>query len=599
MTNTPEKPRKALNRPSLRRWGAYCAKTLLFLGLLYAFSSTAGSLTPLALALVWAALSLVLALAATYSHTVRRTVKQHELKDGGRLSRLNNGRILCLAAAFVLAALCVAGLMLKTPHWDWPLWCLVAGAAALYPAVYRLMDKTLRGEFREPYRVRHAVKLSNLVVLAVLLAGYAVLYLVQPAPNFESASDAFLAAGQPFENSPSALAADIGKFAALSDGLAAFAVSKAAGISSWLYVVLELVVNASAFAALAGLLGTCALELRELKRSFLPLAPDGAQSPDSRIVGRYVAAACILPTLLVAAFLIADHRVSEISKTQEYTAVESFVRDQVGLAVCVLDGTYYDWQAVQDLVAETTERSQRLSQEAAATLVPLINASFDARVANVDAYLDWYYSLPADYERLATLITGTTEEFVQQQFTDIIEQGVDDTELERQLANYTGQATALRQEFVARLAQYEVTGVPEWLITVKDVTAADLIDQSLAPAWELIEAGTRLGAGVGAGVVANKVAQKAIRSEVLAKVVKKIGETLAARGVGAATGGAVGAIGGPLGTAIGIAAGTAVSIGVDYGLVKLDELQNRESDRQELVDAIEEGRTDMLAMVGC
>ena len=72
---------------------------------------------------------------------------------------------------------------------------------------------------------------------------------------------------------------------------------------------------------------------------------------------------------------------------------------------------------------------------------------------------------------------------------------------------------------------------------------------------------------------------------------------LSSRGVGAAVGGALGTVAGPAGTAAGAVVGTAAGFGVDFGLLKLDEFMNREQYRQEIVDTIEEGRTEMLALV--
>ncbi|HIT51223.1 MAG TPA: hypothetical protein IAA95_03305 [Candidatus Aveggerthella excrementigallinarum] len=46
-----------------------------------------------------------------------------------------------------------------------------------------------------------------------------------------------------------------------------------------------------------------------------------------------------------------------------------------------------------------------------------------------------------------------------------------------------------------------------------------------------------------------------------------------------------------------MAAGTLATVGVDYALLNIDEMQNRESYKAEIVDAIEEERAEMLALV--
>ena len=87
------------------------------------------------------------------------------------------------------------------------------------------------------------------------------------------------------------------------------------------------------------------------------------------------------------------------------------------------------------MVREETERKvAKLSEKNSEVLTNLINESFDKRLENVDDYLDWYYSLPADYERLASMITGSAEEFVTDQFTAHIENGIDDSAIDEQLS---------------------------------------------------------------------------------------------------------------------------------------------------------------------
>ena len=477
--------------------------------------------------------------------------------------------------------------------------------------------------------------LTSCVAVVVLLgAAYVAINQLQPAETFSSASEAFLSVDQPFEGSPSALASEAGTISALIDGFAVYGASRAAEVSAAGYLALRAVLVCSALCGVVSLLGLCSLSWSELKRVFLPLeaatspdanasdagtpnedAPDVDASdagtpvgdtPRAKVVKRNVVVAAVLPIVLMACFMVADSLVARAVQTQEYTAAQRFVRDQVDLAVYVLDGTYYEYQAVQDLLAQAKLDSEALAQEAEATLVPLINASYDARIANVDAYLDWYYSLPADYERLLSLITGSVEEFVQDQFVAQIEAGVDDTAFESQLQAYWDRASKLKDDLMEQLAGCEVAGVPEWLPVVKDEVTADLLLEPLEPSQQFVSAGERLltsagagaAVGAGAGVAAKKLASKAVEKPFFKMVVSEITKRLGSRAVGSAVGGAaVGALGGPAGVAVGVLAGGAAGVGVDYGLLKLDEFWNRETYRDEVVQTIEDARAEMLAAV--
>ena len=423
----------------------------------------------------------------------------------------------------------------------------------------------------------------------------------------------------------------------------------------------------SSIFGLAGLLGTCALDLRELKRVFLPLEKIGAGQEKMARVSRGaiasqpiflkapVVAAIAAPLILVGAFVASDSALAQMKAADELTPAENLVREAFGATAYVLDGKYYDQQQVQTLMEETTVKTAALSENARNDLVPLVNAVFDARVANVDSYLDEYYTLAADYDRLIKLITGTIESFVADQLTESLEAGVDDSEFVSTLQSYVDQAAALEAEYEEGLANSELIGIPEWLLTSTEAITADFLSGPIEPTQRLLDAGERFGisavaggvGGIAAGVAtskavgsaaekaatsagekaaagaagdaaekaagkqAAKAAEKAVTKNIGSKIVEKaagkaffkaivsrIGSMIGSRGVGAAVGGAAGTLVGPgVGTAVGVAAGAAIGVGVDYGLLMLDEAQNRESYKAEIIESIEEERAEALAQI--
>ena len=125
--------------PSPKRWAAYLVKSVVLVGLLCLFSRQAGSLPPLAIALVWAALSALSAVGVTYHVVVRKTLKRHEYVEKGLLSRLNNGRVASLIVSFAASAWCMAGLILEMPKWGLPEWCILFAAMLLYLVVSLLV----------------------------------------------------------------------------------------------------------------------------------------------------------------------------------------------------------------------------------------------------------------------------------------------------------------------------------------------------------------------------------------------------------------------------------------------------------------------------
>ena len=203
------------------------------------------------------------------------------------------------------------------------------------------------------------------------------------------------------------------------------------------------------------------------------------------------------------------------------------------------------------------------------------------------------------------------------QFVANIEKGVDDTALESALQGYVEQAVALKEDVTQRLAQLEITGVPEWLLTEQAPLDADFMTTTLEPSERILSTGERFGISAGAGAaagvatkhltgtvtnrfasaVSERLESKAVEKEFFKKFVSKVAGIVGGRAAGTAVGGAVGTIAGPLGTAVGAVAGTAIGVGVDYGMLKFDEWRNRESYREEIVQTIEDERAEMLAAV--
>ena len=648
-------------------WWHYAIKAAAVVALLFLFSCVAAWAPGWCVAVVWAACSLLLAAGITYHAVVKKTINQAALHAGGMLGRINGGRTFRLVAAFIVSAVGVAGLLVASVGWDAWQWGLAVAAVPLFLLVYMLVDKVVGKEAALLFRASLGVRASACITGGLLFVASFALFAVQPTPEVTSATEAFLSAENPFASSPSTIMSEAGLAVSYADALSTYGLSKLGELNAFgRYCAQGLLLLSSLF-GLAGLLGTCALDLRELKRVFLPLekigsgqetaarVSRGAGAPRSVLLKAPIVAAVAAPLILVGAFVASDSALAQMKAADELTPAENLVREAFGTTAYVLDGKYYDQQQVQTLMEETAVKTAALSENARNDLIPRVNAVFDARVANVDSYLDWYYSLGADYERLGRLITGTIESFVADQLTESLEAGVDDSEFVSTLQSYVDQAAAINAEYGEGLANSELIGIPEWLLTSTEAITADFLSGPIEPTQRLLDAGERFGisatvggvGGVAAGVAtskavggaaekaatktaekaaasaagdaaekaagkqAAKTAEKAVTKNIGSKIVEKaagkaffkaivsrIGSMIGSRGVGAAVGGAAGTLVGPgVGTAVGIAAGAAIGVGVDYGLLMLDEAQNRESYKAEIIEAIEEERAEALAQI--
>ena len=648
-------------------WWRYAIKAAAVVALLFLFSRVAAWAPGWCIAVVWAACSVLLAAGITYHAVVKKTINQAALHAGGMLGRINGGRTFRLIAAFIVSAVGVAGLLVASVGWDAWQWGLAVAAVPLFLLVYMLVDKVVGKEAALLFRASLGVRASACITGVLLFAVSFALFAVQPTPEVTSATEAFLSAENPFASSPSTIMSEAGLAVSYADALSTYGLSRLGELNAFGRYCAQTLLLVSSIFGLAGLLGTCALDLRELKRVFLPLekigseqetvtrASRGAGAPRSVPLKAPIVVAVAAPLVLVGAFVASDSALAQMKAADELTPAENLVREAFGTTAYVLDGKYYDQQQVQTLMEETAVKTAALSENARNDLVPRVNAVFDARVANVDSYLDWYYSLGADYERLGKLITGTIESFVADQLTESLEAGVDDFEFVSTLQSYVDQAAAINAEYEEGLANSELIGIPEWLLTSTEAITADFLSGPIEPTQRLLDAGERFGisatvggvGGVAAGVAtskavggaaekaatktaekaaasaagdaaekaagkqAAKTAEKAVTKNIGSKIVEKaagkaffkaivsrIGSMIGSRGVGAAVGGAAGTLVGPgVGTAVGIAAGAAIGVGVDYGLLMLDEAQNRESYKAEIIEAIEEERAEALAQI--
>lgn len=590
----PPKPHLSL----VGRWVPYLTKALALTAILFLISRCASSMPPLIVAIIWALLSSVASLGIAYLVVVRKTHNQVKYLKGGYRSRWNEGRFFTLLLSFVGAAALMAGLFFEMTEWGFREWALVLVAICLFIPLTVFFDHVEKKEWESFFRTSVVAQRSALLLAMILFVAYLAMSLAEPAVASVSATEAFLNAPQPFEDSPVALLSEAGKLNALIDGMTAYGLSMASEASPWWYYVLRALIAASSFFGLASLLGTCSITTRELGRVFLPL--ESAKNPieHATVVKKFLIEAAVLPVVLIVAFMLANSQVARAQETEEYTWAEQVVRDQVGFVAAYIDGKYYDPEVVQELLTKSTESYDALTAETKERLIAIVNETCDAQIANVPGYLDWYYSLTADYERLAQFFTGTIEDGMKQQLEERINEGIDGSEFDEVLADFESQTDAIKQELLAGLEGAEIKEVPEWLLKGEDVFEIDSLIEPPAPTQELLASGERMVASAGLGVVGgiaiSKVTTKVLEKPFFSKITTRLAGALARKGL---ISGAASAAGTLVAPGVGTAAGLGLGILSDYLLVKADESLNRDGYEQEIVEAIESARSEMISEI--
>lgn len=579
----------------------YLIKGLCLVGLLFLVARIETGLPPVAFGIVVAALSAISSIAVAYHWVVRKTHKQLMYMEGGRLARFNEGRKLCLLVSFVVSVPAVFLLMVELPKWGAVQWILALCAVGVFYLVLVAAKKFVKKELEPPFRHSKEVAITIALVGSMALLAYAAAIAFEPMQEFSSIESAFNATANPYEASPTILLAEIGEFDSFSEGLVAYGLSETAGFSFEWYLVLRAFLAASSLLGFANLLGACSIPFGELKRVFLPL--EFVKNPQShnRPVWTHVAFACLLPLVCLVGLVVGNNAVEEMERPREVSFAKEFVREQVQLASYVIDGKFYDQKTTEDLLREVEDRAARLYDEASQNLVPLINEAFDRRVENVDSYLDWYYSLPADYERLIQFFVGSIEDGLREQLQSRINEGVDEEKLNQEMERFFSEANSIKEDLRQGLAACELHGVPDWLIGQKEELAPEVFSDILEPNERALAYKERLAAGVAAGVtggfvsraVVNKILARPVFQQMAAKLISALGTRGTVQLVTSAGGTAIAP---GIGTAVGAIGGLVIGAAVDYVFLKVDEAQNREGYKSDIVAAIEEERTETLAL---
>lgn len=213
----------------------------------------------------------------------------------------------------------------------------------------------------------------------------------------------------------------------------------------------------------------------------------------------------------------------------------------------------------------------------------------------VDLYLDWYFTVVGEYERLAALATGGLAELlIREMQRHLFDDSGFAERIDQANAKIAGASvvkmTEAGQALGARL-QDEIRSDPCGLRAV-DLSAFGDLDR------DRMRASTALGAGAAGALTAKMLAKKtgaAVATKIAAKKSFQTAAALAGKAVakkggtillGAAGGAAVCSPGGPLAVVCGIVAGTVVWLSVDKAFIEIDEALLRDQMRTDILAAL-------------
>ena len=214
----------------------------------------------------------------------------------------------------------------------------------------------------------------------------------------------------------------------------------------------------------------------------------------------------------------------------------------------------------------------------------------------VDRYLDWYFSLGAEWSRFATLLSGDIDLLLQAKFSQLV---MSSPEIVPRL--HAVQAACEEQWALLVGARSRALDLLDQSRLMLDERGCKMIKESAVTPWTAQWEGSRarLMTGSGAGLIAGTLAAKATAKAMGKTSMKTAGsvmakaKAMAKKDVGKAGAAAVGTVVAPglgtvLGAAIGAGIGLVVGVGIDMVALAAEEKLTPEDMKQDPLSAVSE-----------
>jgi hypothetical protein len=212
--------------------------------------------------------------------------------------------------------------------------------------------------------------------------------------------------------------------------------------------------------------------------------------------------------------------------------------------------------------------------------------------ARVDDYLDWYFTVFAEYQRLAAVFTADATDAASEKLEEYLFTN----------SEFAAQLDGLERG-VEQLSIEHLAGMVPGLGAGLDNAPCDIGSIDLAPLAALerdnLRASAAVTSGVGAGIVTSKLLAKKTAAVVIGKVAAKksvqggaalASKALAKKGASSALSAGLGvtlcAPAGPMAILCGVTAGVVTWLSVDKTLIEIDEALHREEMRTAILEAL-------------
>jgi hypothetical protein len=540
------------------------------------------------------------------------------LLQGSVLRRLVGGALLRVFLFTFLGLVTGAWVFVRLQGasvWEW---ALIASAVPATAILLQVCKRIAAKEVSLPFQSALALRWTALATATCLILGLFVL-------NLGGASHPELPAAA-FSHLVSEAMAVRELFADIANRL--YALANDAGVP-WIVLAATVTMGDCLLAVWAASVAALPhLNAADARRAVLPARIEPPNHIPLRTVGWTSGATSLF------VFFVWLPLVAQIDLSLSNRPFSSFSRDATALSDAIEEVLRCEWEQLSstcykpgtaDQLRSLRERAEELDPQTTEELQQALNSARERLVRGADLFLDTYYTLPAEYLRLAAALSGNLEQALEAGLRRTFDEALDGNPIDVVLSDAKAAEAATLQTMAQEIRHIcesskvivppdarieKEADFPAWLCdspVLNDGPVSRVIAQAEARGLLSAGAGTIAGAlatGVAAKVAGNG-ALKMAASAVVEVAAKKAASAAAGGGAGAAIGGIVGSIVPGVGTAIGaviggLIGGVGTGAAVDAALLWLDEELNREKFRSELLTSIDQwvDQTEMSLGIG-
>ena len=536
------------------------------------------------------------ALSGGYSSAVNQIRTLSYYKEGGRAHRFLSHRWLRTLIWMVSSLVTTFLMLLQFATYTAIEWISLVIAIPLYWACHTTIYRFLSSELKKSYvatslTITWARWLSPLFMLCV----YGLLvWFFSGITTYESLSAALEAkrAGLPVQAGSQIVQVAL-RISTFADGFKSYAVGYFLYLGSHLPLLITALGTYVVFFNACTTLSCFLISTHEMRRVIGPLSDEDVPSTIHRVrifiasvVVTFVALFIYLPIFAGTEVWVKGH--PEV--LEKIGAIEKQVEN--------IDGAIYSSGTIEKIKLAKSDLLGKLNVSRA-TMESQVDRAFDRMEQNVDGYLDWYYSLTAEYVRLAKLLSGEIEDYMAKKLSEHLQKGDAYQMLADSLATAASTNKAAMDEYristeailrANRLRDEIKQTVVVKTMSMKEIYSVPIHLDMVSPTARA--SGGAIGAGIGAAVTA-KVVSKGIFKAAAKAVAKMVASKVDGAGGGAVIGGVIGSVIPGAGTVVGgVIGGVIGGVVVDATLLKLEESISREKFKQEIVATIRDAKVE-------